>query len=741
MTKARLMRVISPSASMVAISLALSLSPSMANAQTAEESAGDSAGEIIVTAQRREQRLQDVPIAITAVGNEQLAQRGVTDISGLVGASPGVSIANYAGISATAIASIRGVSGQVLPIGSGQAVAFYLDGVFLPRPDGAFFSLDDVERLEVLRGPQGTLYGRNATGGAINIITRDPGNTVRGGINLSYGNYNTVAARASLSGPLGGGFSAGVSASLDRHDGFITNTVTGNKMNARKAFTIRGKLKYATEDNGFSAVLSGDYAENNATPVFKNPFAFPAATYVGIGNPNEYSSDSVSESLNRADSTSKGVALTLNLQAADKLKLTSITSYRDTFTDTGYDVDSSSAAVSRAIGVNSSKSFSQELRGVYDSDALTLTFGANYFHEKATFGVGTGAPSAAIRALGPFSTSNLNAFAVFGQLEYHLTEQLSLVGGLRYNHEKRDFTVDYTQPVLVGGATGLLVPGSVSDNVVIPSFGLNFQATPDVLLYAKAGKGYQAPGFNFSPGIAVTVPNTFAAEKLWAYEIGAKTQFLDRRVTLNLAAFRYDYSNLQIRSVIGIGLTRIDNAAGARNQGAEASLEVRLPGGISFGGQVTYLDSKFLNFCQAISAGDPLAADAPCTAITPTGTLPGAVRDGNRLNLAPKWSGGLHAGYEGQIGGGTLSANVTLDFSTKTYSLSNANEDIFSSGNWGELGARLGYTFGNGPEIYIYGKNLTDKRYISFGTRVNAVIGFQAFNNPRTYGAGVRYKF
>lgn len=739
MTTVRLVSKVLRSASMLAIGL--SLLPSVANAQTTDETAKSDAGDIIVTAQRREQRLQDVPIAITAVGNEQLAQRGVTDISGLVGASPGVSIANYAGISATAIASIRGVSGQVLPIGSGQAVAFYLDGVFLTRPDGAFFSLDDVERLEVLRGPQGTLYGRNATGGAINIITRDPGNTVRGGINVSYGNYNTVSARASLSGPLGGGFAAGISASLDRHDGYITNTVTGHKMNARKAFTVRGKLKYANEGDTFSAVLSGDYAQNNGTPVFKNPFAFPAATFIGIGDPNQYSSDAISESLDKADSTSQGVALTLNLRAADHLKFTSITSYRDTFTDTGYDVDSSASAVLRAIGVNSSKSFNQEIRGVYDSDALTFTFGANYFHEKATFGVGTGAPSAAIRPLGPFSASNLNAFAVFGQLEYHLTPQLSLVGGLRYNHEKRDFTVDYTQPVLVGGATGLLVPGSVSGNVVIPSFGLNYQATPDVLLYAKASQGYQAPGFNFSPGIAVTVPNTFAAEKLWAYEIGAKTQFLDRHVTLNFAAFRYDYNNLQVRSVIGVGLTRIDNAAGARNQGAEASLEVRLSGGLSFGGQVTYLDSKFLNFCQAISAGDPLAADASCTAITPTGTVAGAVRDGNRLNLAPKWSGGLHAGYEGQVGGGTLSANITYDFASRTYSLSNANEDIFSSGNWGDLGARLGYTFGNGPEIYIYGKNLTDERHVSFGTRVNAVIGFQTFNDPRTYGVGLRYKF
>lgn len=215
--------------------LAVALACGVSNAAHAQSDATSGVaavqdGEIVVTAQRREQRLQEVPLAISAIGAEQLSDRGVTDISAITAVVPSVSITGNAGNGGFKLLSIRGLSGQAVPIGQSQTVAVYLDGEYLPRPDAAFFSLDDIERLEVLRGPQGTLYGRNSTAGAINIITRMPGDRLEGGIDASYGNFDHVLVKGSLSGPLGGGFSAGISGSFEQRDGFFTNSVTGNRL-------------------------------------------------------------------------------------------------------------------------------------------------------------------------------------------------------------------------------------------------------------------------------------------------------------------------------------------------------------------------------------------------------------------------------------------------------------------------------------------------------------------------------
>lgn len=206
------------------------------------------------------------------------------------------------------------------------------------------------------------------------------------------------------------------------------------------------------------------------------------------------------------------------------------------------------------------------------------------------------------------------------------------------------------------------------------------------------------------------------------------------RITLNAAAFRYDYDDIQIRSTVGVGLTSVDNAASARVQGGEAALTFNLPGGFSLSGQATYLDAKYRDFCQPISAGDPQAADALCSAGI-------ADRSGNRLNQAPKWSGGVRAGYDGQVGSGSLSANVTYDFSSSVYYTSTANEPLLKSGSWGTLGARIGYTFEDGLEAFVFGKNLTDKRYLGYSARIGPNILYQSFNDPRTYGVGLRYRF
>lgn len=702
-------------------------------AAAAESTAGNSSArsdDIVVTAQRREERLQNVPISLSALGSAQLSSRGAADITALVGAVPGLTISSFAGVNASNLVAIRGINGQPLPIGAGQATAIYLDGVYLSRPDAAFFSLDDVQRVEVLRGPQGTLYGRNATAGAINIITRDPGDRLEGGLDANYGNYNAVNVRGSLRGPLGGGFSAGVSGSYNRHDGYFINSVTGNRIGKQEAYTVRGKLGYTDPSGDFHAVLAGDSSRNAQEQVFKGGYQLsPTVVYTGIGDPKFVSSDAISESQAwGAVIRSEGVSLTMNYTASPELVLTSISSYRKVTTDTQYDGDATASSLILSSSFNSSKAFNQELRAVYTGNAFRLTAGFNYFHEDALFALGARSPALPVLRTSPVDTSNLKAWALFAQAEYDVVSNLTFVAGLRYNNEHRDFTVDFTKAPVPGPFNS----GKVSDTAFLPSFGVNFKAAPDVLLYAKVSKGYQAPGFNFLPAAALA-PNTFRPEKLWAYEAGIKSEFMDRKVTFNAAAFRYEYKDIQIRSVTGVNITTVDNAASAKVQGFEASLALRPATGFTLSGQVTYLDNKYKSFCQFISAGAPQGSDPLCG----TGF---ADRSGNRLNLAPTWSGGIDATYVAELGSGRLTLNANYAWESNVF-YTTANEPLVSSGGWTKLGARVAYKLANGPEIYVFGKNLTDKRYIAYGARLNATLMPLGISEPRTYGVGVSYHF
>lgn len=687
------------------------------------------AEDVIVTAQRRRERGQDVPIALSVVGQDQLARRGARDLSDLAGAVPGLSIAGFTGGNASNLVSIRGVAGQVLPIGSGQPVAIYLDGVYLSRPDAAFFGLDDVQRIEVLRGPQGALYGRNATAGAINIVTRPPGSKVEGGGEVRLGNLEALSARGSISGPLSARLSAGLSASYFRHDGAIRNTVTGDRLNGRDAHTVRGQFRYRSEDRRFEALLSGDLTRDRATPVFKNAYA-PSGAFIGIGDPDVLASDAVSQARTGRRTRNDGLALTLTHRPLEALELVSLTSWRDLDSTVVYDADASAAPSLLTGATNHSATFSQEVRGVFTGPRVRATFGASHFAERARYGLSTGAPTAAPSFNHLLDRSKLSSWAAFGQFEIDLADRLTLVTGLRYDRERRDFTIDYRRAPV----PGRLLSGKIRDSVLIPSIGLSYRAGADLLVYAKASRGYQPPGFNFAPGATTTVANTFRSEALWAYEAGAKAEVLDRRVVLDLAAYLYDYSDIQIRSTVGLGLTRIDNAASARLAGLEASIAARLPHGFTIRAHGAYLDAGYRNFCQAISAGDPQGEDPLCA--------PGrADRSGNRLNLAPRWSGGLGLDYVRRLEGGRVSASLAYGVSGGVFHVGAANEPRLRGKSWGLLGGEAAFQVEAGPEVFVYGRNLTDERVLSFAARVAPASAFLVINDPRTYGAGIRYRF
>jgi iron complex outermembrane recepter protein len=566
---------------------------------------------------------------------------------------------------------------------------------------------------------------------------------------MSFGNFDSVSAKGSVTGPIAGGLSAGLSASYANHDGYVTNVVTGHDMNERESYTLRGKLRYASEGDRFVANLSADYSAVDANPAFKNLFASvaPGSAFLGLGNPKQVTNDLASELLNQQTVRSKGVGLTMKYDASDAVELVSITSKRKVTALTIYDLDGTAAPAIVSFGDNSSKTFNQELRATISGERVRATLGGNYFREEAFFEFASGTPAAVLTNPRVKDSTVLKAYALFGQVEFDLTDQLTLVGGLRFNKEKRTFSLDYRAFPAVGAITGRLVPGSLKDDAFIPSAGLNFKASDDVLLYAKVSQGYQAPGFNVAPGFPGSV-DTFDAEKVWSYEAGIKSQFWDRRVTFNAAGFYYDYQDIQVRSTTGLGITSIDNAANAKIKGIEATLSVVPVSGLTLSAQATYTDAKYDKFCAPVSAGtpallDPPFTDAACTVplVAPVAGLTFAQRAGNALNQAPEWSGGLTLDYRTPVGSlGDLNLNIGYSWESNVF-YTVANEAPLSSGGWERLDARVGFAINSGPEVYVFGKNLTDDRYVGYALRASPTLAPVIANEPRTYGIGIRHRF
>jgi iron complex outermembrane recepter protein len=697
--------------------------------------------EIVVTARRREERLQNVPIAITAVGNEDLSNANVTDLSSLANVAPGVTVPGSSGPNGQIVA-IRGVSQVPIGVGLNNSVAVYVDGQYMPRTEAAFFTLDDVERIEVLRGPQGTLYGRNSTAGAINIITRTPGDTLEGGFDVSYGEFERLRAVASLSGPIGGGFSAGVSGSHEESDGYYTNDVTGNTVGGFDTSTVRGTLRYQSPDSSWDIRLTGDSTDLTsgipsvltffpaAAPVPPRPYHVVLPT-VGTFN---------YETRQHQDSEQHGGGLTVTYHVNADTDLVSVTSARH------YESFATVLPLAGAnpIGVNTSNDLdnvAQEFRLVMTGDLFDLTMGVNYYSEEQRYAIGYVQPGTGVVGpiTVPIATSELENYGIFGQFTAHLSDQLSADVGLRYLQEWRDIAVDHRldyNRITFAPTPGVLATTSPSDSVLLPALGLNWQATPDLLIYGKVTEGYQGVAFNSDLSLTGITGDVVLAtpEHMTAYELGVRSQVFDRRLTLNATAFHYDYSDLQVRTSTPT-VPQILTAGAAEVNGIEFSGNWRMDGGLSLVANAAWLDASYTEYCQP-QAGTIQNGDAAC--VTPSGAA-GWDRTGVALNLAPEFSGNVGINYETDVGFGELRGNVTYTYTTRAY-FGAEHLDANSIEPHGNLNARLGLTLPLGPEIYLYGRNLTDEVYLASATfGAGAVGGYYA--EPLTYGAGVRYHF
>jgi len=682
----------------LALTLLASTSALAQNAATAQEAqpapaqavVGDN--EIVVTAQRREQSLQDVSVAVTAVSSDRLANSHVNNLQDLQTIVPSV---NFGSDFNQAKIFIRGVGANTSTTGNSTGVALHVDGAYVARAEAQLTSLFDLERVEVLRGPQGTLYGRNAVGGSINLITAKPTHVLSGYARLTYGNYNQIVSEAAISGPITDTILFRVAGKTENHDGFGVNPVSGDGVDDLNRRMIRGQLKFEFSPT-VNWLVEGEYFRQNDSSGavhYVGP-SFPGVarlTSLGIGGYAVKPRDLATESQPGTDTKTYSFTSTLTVQATDNLTLTNISNYRRFKSSLYQDLDLSAVVDSlptngQATTVQErridSTQYSTELQLNYKTDHFNAVLGGFYFHERQrpidNVGLarrnGLATNIAKLQGAGvdlayayylcgyePSSVqgsiiapkrvcthSNLgdDSAAVFGQGDLDLgafsdsLSTLTLKFGGRYSYEK----VTSENPSIVitaNGAGVVLAPTAAGThrerkfNNFSPEAGLEWKPNRDLLLYYTFSKGFKAgSGENASGSTTIVDP-----EKITNHEVGIKATMLDRRLSVNLAGYTYKLYGAQYNKTIAGGptgyTTIFENAATTSAKGVELEFFSRPVTGVRVSGGLSYTHAKYKDYLTL----DPLnpvniAGGTPYNAVTnPDPTAFGAP-GGGEIQLA-----------------------------------------------------------------------------------------------------------
>ena len=622
-----------------------------AHAQT-ENGNDDGIGEIVVTAQKRAENIQDVPIAISAVGSEYLESRGVTSIDGLGTVSPNVKIERAPSSKTITQIAIRGSVTINPAITWEPAVGLYLDGVYIAKAQGSIFDVADLERVEILRGPQGTLYGRNALAGAINLISKKPTGEAGGSVELTYGSFDYRKIKGAIDLPQMGIFSAKVSGQYVKRDGLIDvipNPIAGvvtalpnvvNQTDTIDSASFMVQLRAELSDS-ITADYTYDYNKQKQRPPFAQllrvnrngdprdifdpaspSFAFGGAFFPlhQYTNPDRQTVASIDGAVyERARAYGHALTLTADLGGAT---LKSITAYRDLAWADGLDLDGSPTPVAFTQRITDYNAFSQELQlaGTAFSDRLNYVLGAFYFKEKAE----TLGPQVFFGGGSDFQSdygSHTKALALYAQLDYDLTDAFKLSLGGRYTYEKKD--IRRFLRVNFDAANGIFAPlvvanipyGGVPDakyNNFSPSATLSYAASEDINLYARFARGFKSGGFNGEtndfgvptaacPSGAFELCDPYDPEKVDSYELGVKTRLADGRLIFNVAAFRDDHKDIQLSifRATGAASSIVRNAAAARIQGLEFEAIAKPVDGLTVNGSLALLDADYKRYIDA----------------------------------------------------------------------------------------------------------------------------------------------
>lgn len=686
---------------------------------------GESAGQladIVVTAQRRSERLQDVPIAVTAIRGSDLATLGISGTTELQMAVPNLVMNRSIG---AATPFLRGIGSSTGDINTESSVAMYVDGVYRPSPYSNFFELNNIERIEVLKGPQGTLFGRNATGGVIQIITKPVSFEPQADVSVGYANYATVKSSAYVSGGLSDKVAASISAQyLDQADGWGHNLTTGEDVFRAREDNVLGKLLFQPSDKT-SILLSGNFTYFNRTTGAAQP-APGSVLITGQGNPGPFN---VFGNTNLNTGKDYGGSLTID-QDSGAFRAKSITAYQKFDGIQTLDQDMSPLPVVQATFNIGTEMLTQEIHVFSPSDAkLQWLAGVFYFDYKA--GVSpisiTGLAFSPLPGVDLSTQTHVHSIAGFAQTTYPLGDQTNLTTGIRYTYDRST----YDGVERIAGTSVVIDPEQSKDySKGDPTWriGLDHKFTPDIMGYVSYNRGVKSG--NFSTGEAPSVATAYNPEKLDAYEIGLKTELWDRRVVFNTDAFYYDYKDIQFQRVLRGVVTTI-NGPSAKSYGLESMVNARATNNLTVRASVNFLHTRIGNF-----------PNAPNTNRLPSGLNdfgdPIFNADGNRLPNAPSFAGDAGFQYDYPLQHAHIRFGSDLTYVSKTYT--ELDNRLYVGGH-ALLSASLGWESDSGLAVSIWGANLTDRYYYSMLTGVGGLSDLAVPSAPRTYGVTVEYKF
>ena len=728
-------------ASLLASAL-FSLTAAPAYAQTREQPAAapadDEAG-IVVTARRREENLIDVPIAITAISGDQLANRGAGDITALAETVPNVTLEASRATNSTLSAFIRGVGQQDPVSGFEQGVGIYLDDVYLNRPQAAVLDIYDVQRIEVLRGPQGTLYGRNTVGGAVKYVTRRLDDVAHLSARATYGSYNQADGVITASVPIGASKVIRIGGSLARltRDGFGKNLTTGLDNYDKDIWAGRGTIEI--HGTGIFARLTGDYTHDTSNPRGGHRF-IPGLVSGAPVLANVYDTRG---GLNFPvqNVTAWGSSLFLEAEPTEGLTFRSISSYRKDDSATPIDFDALPAVDVDVPGYYFNRQFSQEVQMLIDKGRFNGLIGAYYLNASALtqFDVRL---FTTINGLTGYTDANVDTetMAAFADFTFDLTDQFSLSVGGRYTWDERSAKIlrqNYLgggSPTFGGagvpfGAPGTNFRGKEAFTKFTPRASLSFKPNRDTTLYASFSQGFKGGGFD-PRGAGANAPDlnndgiksdaeiaqflSFRPEQVNSYEVGYKAALFDRRFTIALAAFRMDYTDVQIPGSVACtigGLPSfcgvVSNAGKARLQGFEAEGKLRL-GALTLNGSLGYIDAKYLSYIANI------------------GGVPTQVAAFRHVQNTPAWTGAASASYAIDLGEGRVDLGAGMSFKSKTFQFEIANPYLDQPAYQLVDASIVYHAAGNRWSLGVFGKNLTDERIKTSGytfMRANPTTG------------------
>jgi iron complex outermembrane receptor protein len=723
-----------------------------AAAAPAEQAATAENGDILVTARRRSETLLTVPIAVTAYSADKLAKSGAIDLTDIQTTTPNITLKDARGTNSTLAAFIRGVGQQDPVPGFESGVGIYLDDVYLNRPQAAVLDIYDVERIEILRGPQGTLYGRNTIGGAVKYVTRRLPDHLEINLRGTYGSYNQADGVVSVSTPIGSMFKIGLSGARLTRDGFGRNLNLGIDNYNKNIWAARGTIEFETPDSRMSIRITGDYTHDKSNPrnghrlipgqlsgapVLANVYD----TQAGLNNPIQ-------------DIWAGGLSMTAEAQLSDHVTFKSISAFRKDRSWAPIDFDSLPAADVDVPAVYRNEQTSQEFQFAYKSDKLNGIVGFYYLGAKAQTGFGV-LLNTTLAGFNAYTAGDVRTEteSFYGDFTYDFAPQFSLSLGGRYTWDKRDsaifkasyfgLTSEFGGTPVAAGAPSTDFRGGALFKRFTPRVSVAFKPNDQHMLYLSYSEGFKGGGFDpRGSGTSAPISNPvagrtyqdiynyllFRPELVKSYELGWKGAALDRALTWAIDGFHSDYSDVQVPGSVGCiiggvqsfcGITT--NAAKARIYGVEAEVNARLAQGfagagsaITLAGTLGYMDAKYKTF------------------IGPTGTDVAAYRV---FQNTPKWSVSGTLGAVFPVGPGSVNASTVVSYRSLTHQFEVATPFLDQPG-YTLLDAHITYSFDGGKySIGVHGKNLTDVHYKIGGYQyLSAKLDTGAINYTPTGG-------